>query len=669
MADQDAIYAAIRKADAAGDADSVRKLAAYLKTTQSQPTAQPRQAPAVQAPAQPQGASLLGKLAIGAKGFIQGLGDVADMVSPGKYLSDRIIQAAGGPDLSTATRVASAAHSLGVPNSVSSADHFVEAGARGAGSALPLGGGGLASLLPGVTSGTASELARQAGYGKLAQIAAGILGGGVGAGTTTATRATARIANSADQSAARAGRIIVDTLKAQGQTPAEAGAILDQASSRGVPLALMDTGDEMRGLASALGRKPGESRTLIRDAVIPRQEAQLDRVQGAITRDLGPTANVRAASEDMMKGAQQKAAPLYEKAYAAPPVQSPELDSILNTPAAKQALSRAVTIAANERRDPRSLGFVVGKDGQVVLDSSIQAGEDAAGNLTATLTPKRVQTYSPQTLDYIKRGLDDVVESHRDPMTGRLKLDEGLHAINKVRADFLKEVDRLNPDYAAARKAYAGPASMNTALQKGAKIGTKDADTVWAETRDLTPAELEQYKLGVRSALSKALEGRTDAADKVKALVGTPKKRAALARLFGGTSKFDNFMATLADEQRAAATHARVNTGSPTAPNLADDAHLEGLSGVAANVGVRAIKGHGMVSNAIATVGDLYRYGGGKAGQRLRSQLAAGISETDPVAIRKALHAAAANLERRRRGTTVPKVVALGALSGTKPQQ
>lgn len=437
----------------------------------------------------------------------------------------------------------------------------------------------------------------------------------------------------------KVGDILLKKLAAQGHTPEEAGQLIDQARARGVPLSLMDTGDETRGLASALARKPGPSRTIIRDAVIPRQEAQLDRVQGAIRRDLGATVNVRQQSEDLIQQARTAAAPLYDKAYAAPARTSPELESLLETPAGKQAIARAKTIAANEQRDPSKMGFDLDANGETIL----------------------AKNPSPQTLDYVKRGLDDVIEAHRDPVTGRLNLDEAGRAIVGVRAKFLNQVDKLNPDYAAARQAYSGPAAMNSALAKGAKIGTRDSEQIVAETRDMGASELEQYKLGVRSALSKALEGKVDGADKVRALVGTPAKRKALAQVFGGVQEFNNFMSTLADEGKAAATYGRVNTGSQTAANLADDADANGLAGVAVNTGRRLLSGHGMTSNAIHTLADLYHYGSGKAGEEVRAQLAAGISETDPIILRNYLAAAKASGTNRVTSATGRKA---GGLAG-----
>lgn len=448
----------------------------------------------------------------------------------------------------------------------------------------------------------------------------------------------------AAQQPTAAGKILLKTLEDQGMTPNQAAKVMDEARANGVPLALMDTGDEVRGLASGLARKPGPNRTIMRDAVIARQEGQTERVQGAIARDLGPTANVRQQSEALIKKAQADAKPLYEQAYKneGAGIFHGEASDLLKRPSMKKALANAVRIAAEEGRDPKSLGLVIGKDGLLT----------------------KVDKPTWQTWDYVKRGMDDVVESYRDPVTGRLNLDTEGRAVNNTLREFLGRVDKVNPDYAAARSAYGGPAKMASALNKGAKIASKDAETVQAEIRDMTAAEIDQYRLGVRSALSKMLEGRTDSADKVRALVGTPKKREVLVQLFGGKMEFDRFMKTLAQESMTNATYGRINAGSPTAANLADDSTVDGLGGVGVNAFSRAVKGQGMIHNAFATLGDLSKYGAGKSAEKLRAELAAGISETDPAvlaaALKEARRAAAA---ARLKGKTIGKTAGASGLA------
>ena len=416
-----------------------------------------------------------------------------------------------------------------------------------------------------------------------------------------------------EQPATRAEQIMLKKIAEQGGTPAEIAKTMAEAQKRGVPLAPMDTGDELRGAASSLSRKPGVNRTTVRGAVVPRQEAQMDRIIGAVERDLGPGTNVRALSEKLTKDAKEAAGPIYDQAYknGGAPIFHNEVKDLLKRPSMKGALSRARTIAEEEGRDPNTLGLVIGKDDLLV----------------------RVDKPTWQTFDYIKRGLDDVIEGYRDKTTGRLVLDTQGRAINNTLREFLGRIDKVNPDYAAARAAYGGGASQAAALRKGASFGAKDAETIWAETRDLTKPQLAQYQLGVRSSIIKQLEARGDMADKVKAMIGTPKKRKALAQLFGGEEKFGRFMATLEDEAQAAATHARVNTGSPTAANLADDTDVDGLSGVALRAAGRGIGGQGVIRNGINTLSDLYAYGAGKAGEKTRAELAEAITNPDPAAL------------------------------------
>src|SRR3546814_10182812 len=84
------------------------------------------------------------------------------------------------------------------------------------------------------------------------------------------------------------------------------------------------------------------------------------------------------------------------------------------------------------------------------------------GNVILTSSP------SPQTIDLVKRGFDDVLEGYRDPTSGRLNLDEGGRAVEGLRQRYLGEADRLYPDtYPQARAAFAGPASENAALSAG----------------------------------------------------------------------------------------------------------------------------------------------------------------------------------------------------------
>lgn len=398
----------------------------------------------------------------------------------------------------------------------------------------------------------------------------------------------------------------------------QAREIVEAGQARGVPLALGDTGDNARAILASTGRQPGPARTIARDTAISRQENQGERIAGAIERDLGEVTNVREASERLIKQAKRNAAPLYDEAYAAPIAITDDLQSIL-TRIPPQAVRNAQALARLEGRSPTELGVDLDDAGEVVLRDRP----------------------SMQTLDYIKRGMDDVVETFRDGTTGRLNLNTQGRAVNDVLRDFIDELDFINPAYGAARAAYSGPTKMAAALKEGRAAINATADDILVKTRDLTEAERQQFQLGLRSGLLDKLEGSGDYANRVRLLIGTPRKRAALAEAFGGEADLDRFFATLADEARIGQTYQSVAGNSLTAERSAFDAATgdQGLLNTAAGAATDVARG-GYVAALTRVLADLKNYGAGEAGQRVRAEVAAALSETDPAVLREALRQA-----------------------------
>lgn len=482
----------------------------------------------------------------------------------------------------------------------------------------------------GASDGGLGERAASSGVGALTGATLGgtipVAGRVVGKGY----RAVQRLAGRGEPIAPQ---MLSDALRADGLTPRQAGAIIDQARADGVPLALADVGDNTRGLASSVGRQPGPSRTIVRDMAIGRQEGQADRVAGAVARDLGPVSNPRAVSEQLLEQAKARAAPIYSEAYAAPTPITDDMTAILRR-IPRGAIENAQRVAKLEGRNPQDLGVDFNEAGDVILKGKP----------------------SVETLDYIKRGLDDVVEKYRDKTTGRLVLDGEGRAVNNLLRDFTAEVDRVNPAYARARAAYAGPVRASAALSKGQSFANKTADDITAETRDLSPFELEHYRLGVRAAMTRAIEAKGDYANKVQALVGSPKKRAALNQVFGDSRDFDRFVRTLGHEARANHTYQAVAGNSATAGRIADDATTAdgGLVDAASNAVVSVGSGNGIIPSIVKALREAHRYGVGEAGKEVRGQLAAALSETDPAVLREALRQA-------QRGQASIRVSRMGA--------
>lgn len=477
------------------------------------------------------------------------------------------------------------------------------------------------------------------GYGEGDQsVPNALLGAGIGAGAGAALPVVGQVVGNRIEGLRRLTgkdpqlprRIVGEAIEADGNSPRAVGQMMDEARGRGSPIMLADTGDNTRALLASVGRQPGPAKKLAREAVIERQKAQFERVVEAVKRDLGPTVNLREKGEELIEAARTAAGPLYKQAYEAPGASAIKLDDLANRPSVRLGMRNAVKLAQEEGRDPTALGFDFNEAGDVVLT--------------------RVPSW--ETLDLVKRGLDDVLEGYRDKVTGKLVLDGAGRATLSTLKTFLARADKINPAYKAARAAYEGPAKLRGALEQGSKVLGRSPDDILAQLKGFgSDAEREMYRMGVRKALVDRLAGKSDTSDKINALIGTPKLRSVLTRVFGGKGEFNRFIATLEDERLMQDTYKAVATGSPTAERMAADATTNdaGLAETAVDAALRG-GGDTMWSALVAAIQKLRevdRFGAGKAGESTRESIAALLSETDPAVLQELIDAVNAAAQRQ----------------------
>lgn len=469
----------------------------------------------------------------------------------------------------------------------------------------------------------AEDVAGGAGAGIVGGLighAAGSIVGGIADGASTAIGNAARRLMGIESNSVPAGVGLVSQRLAQdGLDPTMAAHAIQTGADNGTPVMLADLGDNTRALAGSVSRQPGVARQIAAQATLERQAGQGERIRDAINSDLGPTTDTFQESNNLIQQAKARAAPLYEQAYAAPAQTSDKLQAILDTPAAKSAITKARAIAGNEMQNPEALGL----------------GEEG----TLTKMP------SWQTLDYVKRGLDDILEQNRNPVTGKLALDESGRAINGVKSQLLAEMDKLNPAYKDARLAYAGPAQLNSAMLAGRSAVTKSASEINQRLNNMSPTERNQYALGLRSALADVIDKMPDGANKAAKLVNSPAKRAALARALGDTADLDKFLERMNLEQSAYETYATVNRGSPTASRVAEDQANSGIGLAQTALGGARAARHGLTGLAgwgAEHAINAARFGVGKAGERAREDAASLLFTSNPSDFTQALEKAKA---------------------------
>lgn len=403
---------------------------------------------------------------------------------------------------------------------------------------------------------------------------------------------------------------------------------LDDAERLGLPMSLADTSPQLRTLAGSAVRRSPDARAFAEQALTPRSLGEGGRAIQAIRRDFGPAVNMRDERDSILGAGRVASAPLYDQSYGAPIVSTPELDAVLNTPFGQQAISRARIIAANERRDPTGAGFSLDTDGNPVLNpipinlyqrqaearsafdaaqeahrvalrtqgadtnatrqtlmaarEAMQIADRALASAPAAGTAATQRGYTTQTLDYAKRGMDDILESQRDPITGRLNLDEAGRAQNGVRGQLLAEMDQYNPFYRDARSTYQGYARQADALTSGYSatrpgVGVDDLNTMTAR---LGPAEQARFGQGYSTGLTERIEKQAFTGNPYTAVAGSSDDQAKLSALFPeGTP---NFLRQAELERQMGLTKYETIGGSPTAGRAQADRLLDPAFGVQA---------------------------------------------------------------------------------------
>jgi hypothetical protein len=328
------------------------------------------------------------------------------------------------------------------------------------------------------------------------------------------------------------------------------------------PLTLMDvSGENVRGLAGRVARAPGEGRSLITSTLKDRDLSAGTRLNADIDRAL-PIGSAYDTHLALDQARRKAAEPLRNQAYAQPSVNPDKMAGngligrFMRSPSMKKAVAKALSIAAEERRDPMTLGV----------------GFDEEGNIQFVKVP------SWQTLDYIKRGLDDVVEQHRNPLTKRLELDTEGKAQQQTRVEYRETLAGLNDYYKKYLDSYSGPSSSMDAMRAGQDFLSQRPEEIRRRIAELRPGDREFYKLGAADALRTRVGDKGVSADESKAIIKDRNTREKLRPLFDNDAEYDRFIASVETEQRMFGTLYDVLGNSKSAARWAEDAEKSNVA-------------------------------------------------------------------------------------------
>lgn len=278
--------------------------------------------------------------------------------------------------------------------------------------------------------------------------------------------------------------------------------------------------DQAPELARTVATMPGRGQRIAEDALEARQLGQGERIEAAVKLGFGNDKDFYSAMDTVAANMQTKAKPLYEAAYAKPVRVTDKLKGVLRRAGEANVLKKA-------EKKMRIDGEVTG--------SQIKY------------------------LDYVKRELDDQIgKAQRAGKKNQSRILTGL------KNDLLSEVDEQIPEYAAARKIFAGDASNKDALEAGRKFLREDAEALSRSVKDMSESEAEHFRIGAVRALADRIKSKSDTADSYKAIFNTPGMREKVRAIFPTEAAFEDFAQAMKVERDQFITRTKVLGNSTT---------------------------------------------------------------------------------------------------------
>lgn len=447
----------------------------------------------------------------------------------------------------------------------------------------PLARGAVVGGSTGAVSGAGSAKPGERGVGAVGGAAAGtVLGTAapvvVRGGKNLVTFAKDRLGRDAGYIEDRAASKINTALERSGITPKEAAASMSLDRAAGVPSTLANTTRPTVGLAEIVTAKSEKAADILGDALESNKLGTRDRVVGQVKKGVGNKGDFYQQEQEMVQNLRANANTLYDEAYNFGTVNDPIITKVLQNPRFKTFFDEAKKIADNERLSAELRGEDPSK---FKLDDLFIA--DDMGNVTLSKLP------DVRTLDYIKRGMDAVIDKgYRGEGMSSAEANslKGLKKSMVAALDKATEVDGVSA-YKTARQQYAGDAEVLDALRTGMTDFKKlDPEQVIAMMKGFSTAEREAFKTGaIRNIYATVMDpsGNINAAQR---LIGSPEARDRLKVLFPSQAKFDLFKAALERENQLFQQSNKILSGSPTARRQAGiEAFDNGESAVNAFVG------------------------------------------------------------------------------------
>lgn len=394
---------------------------------------------------------------------------------------------------------------------------------------------------------------------------------------------------------------VYEAVGANGGTPQDVLNIISRDAELGVPSTVANVNEKTLRLADSLntaGR--GDVPEIIQDKLVDVQSSARDRVIQQTEKALG-AGKFYDQQDALITNLRSGANTAYSEAYQFGAVDDPRILNLLkNNPNFKEAFKRAQIIAQNE------------------ADADILAGGDGSA---FKLIPYEIVTKGGKpsinmlpdvrTLDYIKRGLDDLIRKGFD---GTGMAPAQANSLKKLKNEFVNVLDEVTEvdgvsAYANARKVYAGDMEVIEALDNGFKnFGKMAPEEVSKAFENMSEGEAQAFLTGASRNLLDKLTKPSNNANYAQRIIGSPDMRKKIQMLFpaAGEEGLALYEAALLREAQLFKEIGRITGGSPTAQREAGKAAI-GEGSTAGDVMADAVSTTGLTSALVQMVSKVIR--------------------------------------------------------------
>lgn len=305
-----------------------------------------------------------------------------------------------------------------------------------------------------------------------------------------------------------------------------------------------DVAPALQAQTEMLATKMGPAYPIIQKALTERNKTAGPQIVKTLSDTLSSGGDIYSTDQALTAYQKQTAGPLYSRALDNKgPFWNEEVDKLLQRPSLQDALPLAKKIAAEQ--------------GQKITVPTYENGKLVG------------ETVAPdwRSWDYIKQGVDAVVDANTNDFG---KMTPYGRVANQTRLELLKTLDKANPDYAAARAAYAGPAQAKNALELGQQFRTMEPAELADRLSNMTPSEKQFFLQGATRSLISSVEGTTG--NSARVLLKNQAIKNQLRELFPNELAYDAAIGRIEDTNRQVITANQALGNSKTAIRLSAQA-------------------------------------------------------------------------------------------------